>query len=358
MERRLVEIWERELGISPIGVTDDFFDLGVTSIVAATLFAAIEHELGDTLPLGAIFRAPTIEALAQLLETRRGELAVDLADPDSARGLEAADLLHPRRGGHDPAPRRRWPAGSAPTSPSTVCSRAASTAASTPLKTVEEMATHYLVRDAPGHGRRARGTWPDTASARSSPSSSPSGCAPGARTSGCVAMFNGPSPSWIAALGWYGTSPPTGASTAPPTAARAPSFAAGGSSAGSRAWAGVRDPRRLITGLKWELRAPMTRARSPSAGRSPSACARSSSSSLHSRAERALRARALSRRSPGLLRRRTSTRTRARVGAAWRRGGIRTSACPGEHDNNRQAMMEPAVGFVADRLQEYLEGAA
>ena len=68
MERRLAEIWERELDICPIGVTDDFFDLGVTSIVAATLFAAIEHELGDQLPLGAIFRAPTIEALAKLLE--------------------------------------------------------------------------------------------------------------------------------------------------------------------------------------------------------------------------------------------------------------------------------------------------
>ena len=68
LERRLAEIWERELGISPIGVTDDFFDLGVTSIVAARLFAAIEHELGSRLPLGAIFRAPTIEALAQLIE--------------------------------------------------------------------------------------------------------------------------------------------------------------------------------------------------------------------------------------------------------------------------------------------------
>ncbi len=46
LERRLLAIWERELGIHPIGVTDDFFELGVTSIVAATLFAAIESELG------------------------------------------------------------------------------------------------------------------------------------------------------------------------------------------------------------------------------------------------------------------------------------------------------------------------
>ena len=69
LEKQLAGIWERELGISPIGVTDNFFDLGVTSIVAASLFAAIEHALGDDLPLGGIFRAPTIEALARLLES-------------------------------------------------------------------------------------------------------------------------------------------------------------------------------------------------------------------------------------------------------------------------------------------------
>ncbi len=64
LERRVTEIWERVLGITPIGVTDNFFDLGTTSLVAARLFAEIEHELGAALPLGAVFRAPTIEALA------------------------------------------------------------------------------------------------------------------------------------------------------------------------------------------------------------------------------------------------------------------------------------------------------
>ena len=49
-------------------MTDNFFDLGVTSVVAARLFAAIELEIGNSLPLGAIFRAPTIERLAALIE--------------------------------------------------------------------------------------------------------------------------------------------------------------------------------------------------------------------------------------------------------------------------------------------------
>jgi hypothetical protein len=35
-------------------------------------------------------------------------------------------------------------------------------------------------------------------------------------------------------------------------------------------------------------------------------------------------------------------------------GGICSYAVPGEHENNRQAMMEPAVQFVGERLREHL----
>jgi thioesterase domain-containing protein/acyl carrier protein len=67
LEQRLVAVWEDVLGIRPVRVTDDFFDLGVDSITAARLFARVERDLGIELPLGAVFRAPTIEALASLL---------------------------------------------------------------------------------------------------------------------------------------------------------------------------------------------------------------------------------------------------------------------------------------------------
>ena len=35
-------------------------------------------------------------------------------------------------------------------------------------------------------------------------------------------------------------------------------------------------------------------------------------------------------------------------------GEVQTFAVPGDHDNNRQAMMEPYVEFVSERLSEYL----
>jgi amino acid adenylation domain-containing protein len=71
LEEKLVAIWEDVLGVHPIGVTDDFFELGTTSILAARVFARIEHELGAKLPLAPIFQAPTIEQLVDLIEDGR-----------------------------------------------------------------------------------------------------------------------------------------------------------------------------------------------------------------------------------------------------------------------------------------------
>ena len=71
-ESRLVRIWEEELGIHPIGVTDDFFDLGVTSLATARLLARIEREFATRLTAAPVFVAPTIERMANLL---RGEEA-------------------------------------------------------------------------------------------------------------------------------------------------------------------------------------------------------------------------------------------------------------------------------------------
>jgi amino acid adenylation domain-containing protein len=71
LERELTAIWESVLRISPIGITDNIFDLGVDSLLAAELFARIEKTLGKNLPPAPLFQAPTVETLAVLL--RRGD---------------------------------------------------------------------------------------------------------------------------------------------------------------------------------------------------------------------------------------------------------------------------------------------
>jgi amino acid adenylation domain-containing protein len=67
LEAKLVGVWERVLGIQPIGVRDNVFDLGVSSIVAARLLAEIERAVGQRLPPTPLFQAPTIAQLAALL---------------------------------------------------------------------------------------------------------------------------------------------------------------------------------------------------------------------------------------------------------------------------------------------------
>ena len=66
-ERKLVQLWEEVLGISPISVTASFFDLGGRSILAARLFTRILRTFGKELPLSTLFRSPTVEQLAKEL---------------------------------------------------------------------------------------------------------------------------------------------------------------------------------------------------------------------------------------------------------------------------------------------------
>jgi surfactin family lipopeptide synthetase C len=67
IEHQLALIWEKVIGIKPIGVTDSFFDLGGHSLLAVRLFTEITHVFGRNLPLAAIFQHPTIEQIAALI---------------------------------------------------------------------------------------------------------------------------------------------------------------------------------------------------------------------------------------------------------------------------------------------------
>jgi len=70
LERQLVRIWEDVLGTSPIGVTDNFFDLGGHSILAVRLAMQIQKQLGHSLPLSTLFENGDIARLAARLERK------------------------------------------------------------------------------------------------------------------------------------------------------------------------------------------------------------------------------------------------------------------------------------------------
>ncbi|MBD2775778.1 non-ribosomal peptide synthetase [Iningainema tapete] len=66
-ELALVKIWENLLNTSPMGVTDNFFDLGGHSFLAVRLMARIYDRFGHNLPLSTLFENPTIEKLATIV---------------------------------------------------------------------------------------------------------------------------------------------------------------------------------------------------------------------------------------------------------------------------------------------------
>ncbi|WP_412080833.1 non-ribosomal peptide synthase/polyketide synthase [Streptomyces sp. SCL15-4] len=76
-ERTLAAIWAQVLGVDAVGVTDDFFELGGESLLAARLLARVRDELGVRLTLRDVFTARTVAALAPLL-----------ADPSAAAAPE------------------------------------------------------------------------------------------------------------------------------------------------------------------------------------------------------------------------------------------------------------------------------
>jgi amino acid adenylation domain-containing protein len=86
VETKLASIWQQILNVSPIGIHDNFFDLGGASVPAVQVIAQVAQTFHVTLPLNDIFAEPTIAALSQRIES---ELIAELEDLTD----EEAELL-------------------------------------------------------------------------------------------------------------------------------------------------------------------------------------------------------------------------------------------------------------------------
>jgi amino acid adenylation domain-containing protein len=82
VESELAAIWRSELGLDVLGVQDDYFALGGTSLQAVQIMTRIEERFARELAPAVLLEAPTIETLARLLEqdelSGTGSLAVAL----------------------------------------------------------------------------------------------------------------------------------------------------------------------------------------------------------------------------------------------------------------------------------------
>ncbi|SBT42929.1 phosphopantetheine-binding protein [Micromonospora narathiwatensis] len=73
VEGRLAELWSSKLGVSPIGVRDDFFELGGDSLLAADLLMDIYHDLGVEIDASVLFLSPTIADLVEAMSVDDSE---------------------------------------------------------------------------------------------------------------------------------------------------------------------------------------------------------------------------------------------------------------------------------------------
>lgn len=69
IEAKLVDLWEILLQVKPIGIDENFFDLGGDSLAAIDLVLSIEKAFQRSLPISALLQHPTIAQLAEVLNT-------------------------------------------------------------------------------------------------------------------------------------------------------------------------------------------------------------------------------------------------------------------------------------------------
>ena len=67
MEEELARVWAEVLGHDRVGVFDNFFDLGGSSLLATQLISRLSPLVGQSLPLSKLFDCPTIAQLAELI---------------------------------------------------------------------------------------------------------------------------------------------------------------------------------------------------------------------------------------------------------------------------------------------------
>jgi acyl carrier protein len=78
-ERVLAEIWARVLGLTKVGIHDNFFEIGGHSLVATQIVSQVRDEFEMELPLRALFETPTVEGLAEIIDSETSEQTAPLS---------------------------------------------------------------------------------------------------------------------------------------------------------------------------------------------------------------------------------------------------------------------------------------
>jgi amino acid adenylation domain-containing protein len=96
VELRLCELWEELLSVGPVGILDDFFDLGGDSLLATLMMARVEELFGRDIPASAVLGEgdTNIERLARLAVANSPDLDVSIVSIRQGGDRPAFFFLH------------------------------------------------------------------------------------------------------------------------------------------------------------------------------------------------------------------------------------------------------------------------
>ena len=75
IEEKLVELWQEILEVRPVGIHDNFFDLGGHSLAGASLISRLNRAFGLDLAVRVLFEAPTVAQLTNWIEVQQRALS-------------------------------------------------------------------------------------------------------------------------------------------------------------------------------------------------------------------------------------------------------------------------------------------
>lgn len=95
VEEQLSEIWSQVLGIEPVGIHDNFFDLGGNSLQTIQLIFKVRETFQAELPIASLFDAPTIAKFAEFVNAAICSSIIATSDDTTISELEAEAALDP-----------------------------------------------------------------------------------------------------------------------------------------------------------------------------------------------------------------------------------------------------------------------
>lgn len=90
LQSALCAIWQDGLGVTQIGLDDDFFELGGNSLVAVQVASRVRDKFKIQLPLQTLFESPTVRLLAEAVEAVLLDKVGAMSEQEAAAMLASA----------------------------------------------------------------------------------------------------------------------------------------------------------------------------------------------------------------------------------------------------------------------------